>query len=316
MQLTWNDKPYYSLNHYLKKTYGQKVYKLALNGSMTCPNRDGTLGTGGCIFCSEGGSGDFASDSALTITEQIECGKKRISNKQRTASYIAYFQAYTNTYASVDYLRSIFTEAAIHPDVKIISIATRPDCLSEEIVLLLKEINLLKPVWIEFGLQTMHDTTAHFIRRGYSLSVFEHALKHLNQVSIPVIVHTILYLPLETDAMILETMDYLNTLPIQGIKLQLLHVLKHTDLAVYFREHPFYIPEMHDYFHLLGACICKLRPDIVIHRLTGDGPKSLLMAPLWSGNKRQVMNCMHAYFKQHNIWQGRSYSDVGTFHSL
>ncbi len=301
-------KRYYSLNDYLREHYGEKLYKIALNANMTCPNRDGTLGRQGCIFCSAGGSGDFASDSSLTITEQIETGKAVVSSKHTGGGYIAYFQAYTNTYAPLPYLRAVFTEALSHPDVRILSIATRPDCLESGVLSLLNELNRIKPVWVELGLQTIHPKSAAFIRRGYDLPVFERAVQKLREINIDVIVHTILALPGESKRQILETMEYLNRQEIQGIKLQLLHVLKGTGLALYYQEHPFWIPSMDEYFELLGACICRLRPDITVHRLTGDGPKSLLIEPAWTGNKRQVLNGMKEYFKKHDIWQGRSYS--------
>lgn len=307
MTMCWDEKRYYSLDYYLKQTYGEKLYKIALDGGMTCPNRDGTLGVRGCIFCSAGGSGDFAGDRRTSITEQIEAGKAQSIRKHSGFSYIAYFQAYTNTYAPVSYLRSVFTEAINHPDIRILSIATRPDCLNDDVLALLAELNKKKPVWVELGLQTIHEETAQFIRRGYKLPVFEDALRKLRKIGITVIVHTILCLPGESREMMLDTIRYLNTQDIQGIKLQLLHILKHTDLADYYEKHPFHLPSREEYYELLGMCICSLRPDIVIHRLTGDGPKQLLVAPLWTGNKRQVLNGMQRYFKEQNIWQGKEF---------
>lgn len=307
MTMRWDEKRYYSLDYYLKQTYGEKLYKIALNGGMTCPNRDGTLGARGCIFCSAGGSGDFAGDRRTSITEQIEAGKAQSIRKHNGSSYIAYFQAYTNTYAPVSYLRSVFTEAINHPDIRILSIATRPDCLNDDVLALLAELNKKKPVWVELGLQTIHEETAQFIRRGYKLPVFEDALRKLRKIGITVIVHTILCLPGESREMMLDTIRYLNTQDIQGIKLQLLHILKHTDLADYYEKHPFHLPSREEYYELLGMCICNLRPDIVIHRLTGDGPRKLLVAPLWTGNKRQVLNGMQRYFKEQNIWQGKEF---------
>ena len=309
MTMRWDEKRYYSLDYYLKQTYGEKLYKIALDGGMTCPNRDGTLGARGCIFCSAGGSGDFAGDRRTSITEQIEAGKAQSIRKHNGSSYIAYFQAYTNTYAPVSYLRSVFTEAINHPDIRILSIATRPDCLNDDVLALLAELNKKKPVWVELGLQTIHEETAQFIRRGYKLPVFEDALRKLRKIGITVIVHTILCLPGESREMMLDTIRYLNTQDIQGIKLQLLHILKHTDLADYYEKHPFHLPSREEYYELLGMCICNLRPDIVIHRLTGDGPRKLLVAPLWTGNKRQVLNGMQRYFKEQNIWQGKEYHD-------
>lgn len=307
MTMRWDEKRYYSLDYYLKQTYGEKLYKIALDGGMTCPNRDGTLGARGCIFCSAGGSGDFAGDRRTSITEQIEAGKAQSIRKHNGSSYIAYFQAYTNTYAPVSYLRSVFTEAINHPDIRILSIATRPDCLNDDVLALLSELNKKKPVWVELGLQTIHEETAQFIRRGYKLPVFEDALRKLRKIGITVIVHTILCLPGESREMMLDTIRYLNTQDIQGIKLQLLHILKHTDLADYYEKHPFHLPSREEYYELLGMCICNLRPDIVIHRLTGDGPRKLLVAPLWTGNKRQVLNGMQRYFKEQNIWQGKEF---------
>lgn len=307
MTMRWDEKRYYSLDYYLKQTYGEKLYKIALDGGMTCPNRDGTLGVRGCIFCSAEGSGDFAGDRRTYITEQIEAGKAQSIRKHSGSSYIAYFQAYTNTYAPVSHLRSVFTEAINHPDIRILSIATRPDCLNDDVLALLAELNKKKPVWVELGLQTIHEETAQFIRRGYKLPVFEDALRKLRKIGITVIVHTILCLPGESREMMLDTIRYLNTQDIQGIKLQLLHILKHTDLADYYEKHPFHLPSREEYYELLGMCICSLRPDIVIHRLTGDGPKQLLVAPLWTGNKRQVLNGMQRYFKEQNIWQGKEF---------
>lgn len=307
MTMRWDEKRYYSLDYYLKQTYGEKLYKIALDGGMTCPNRDGTLGARGCIFCSAGGSGDFAGDRRTSITEQIETGKAQSIRKHNGSSYIAYFQAYTNTYAPVSYLRSVFTGAINHPDIRILSIATRPDCLNDDVLALLAELNKKKTVWVELGLQTIHEETAQFIRRGYKLPVFEDALRKLRKIGITVIVHTILCLPGESREMMLDTIRYLNTQDIQGIKLQLLHILKHTDLADYYEKHPFHLPSREEYYELLGMCICNLRPDIVIHRLTGDGPRKLLIAPLWTGNKRQVLNGMQRYFKEQNIWQGKEF---------
>ena len=312
----WNDKPYHSLDYELKKRFGEKVYRLALNGGMTCPNRDGTVGHGGCIFCSGGGSGEFASDPALSIREQIESGKERLSHKRPVNAYIAYFQAFTNTYAPVDYLRTIFTEAIAHPQVVLLSIATRPDCLQPEIVELLVQLNQIKPVWVELGLQTIHPESARYIRRGYPLEVFDTAVHELKRRNLTVIVHVILFLPGETHEMMLETIEYLNHSDIDGIKLQLLHILEGTDLAVGYQKYlsdpaytgpAFHIPDADEYIGLLTECIQHLRPEIVIHRLTGDGPKDLLIAPLWTGAKRTVLNQIHKYMKDHDLYQGKEY---------
>lgn len=306
----WNEKRFYSLDFYLKGLFGEKVYRIALDGGMTCPNRDGTLGDRGCIFCSQGGSGEFAGDRTLPISVQFRQGRKLIERKFSGCSYIAYFQAYTNTYAPVSYLRSIFYQAIQEPEVLVLSIATRPDCLEPDVLMLLKELNQVKPVWIELGLQTIHDNTARFIRRGYPLSSFTEAVRLLRAYGIHVIVHTILFLPGESREDMLETIDYLNRLHIQGIKLQLLHVLSGTDLAAYYDETPFPIPSLDEYLSVLGECLAALRPDIVIHRLTGDGPKKLLIAPLWTSDKKRVMNQITKYLIEHDIWQGKNYRKI------
>ncbi|MCI9370908.1 MAG: TIGR01212 family radical SAM protein [Lachnospiraceae bacterium] len=292
------------LSSYLKQKFGHKVYKLALNGKMTCPNRDGTKGNRGCIFCSEGGSGEFAADGNKTIFEQIEEAKRLVHNKLSDGHYIAYFQAYTNTYASVDYLRKIFTEAINHPDIEVLSVATRPDCLNQENIKLLAELNWIKPVWVEMGLQTVNEESIKFIRRGYENKVFENATESLISYGIDVIVHMIIGLPEEGIKEILNTVRYINRFKIQGVKFQLLHVLKGTDLEQYYYERGFHIYSMEEYADILFEAVEHLRKDIVIHRLTGDGPKKLLIAPLWSGNKRKVMNYIRDEMKRREIIQG------------
>ena len=304
----WGEKPYHSLDYMLRERFGEKVYKVTLNGGMSCPNRDGKIGTRGCIFCSAGGSGDFAADAALSITEQIESQIKILSQKRPIHKYIAYFQAYTNTYAPVEYLEKIFTEAISHPKVVALSIGTRPDCLSEQTIALLSRLNQQKPVWVELGLQTIHESTARYIRRGYPLSCFEDALSRLRRENIEVIVHTILGLPGESHEDILATMDYLSQMDIQGIKLQLLHVLRGTDLAADYENGLFQTYERDEYLSLLIDCLGHLRPDIVIHRITGDGPKDLLIAPLWASRKREVLNLLHHRMKEEQAFQGNHFS--------
>lgn len=304
---TWNGKPYHSLDYMLRERFGEKVYKVTLNGGMSCPNRDGKLGHGGCIFCSAGGSGDFAANARLSITEQIESQIALLSAKRPIQKYIAYFQAYTNTYAPVEYLEKIFTEAISHPQVCALSIGTRPDCLGKDVLSLLSSLNQIKPVWIELGLQTIHEDTATYIRRGYPLSCFEEALYALRDRNIEVIVHTILGLPGENRERILQTMEYLNTKDIQGIKLQLLHVLTGTDLALDYQKGLFSVLERDAYLELLIDCLEHLNPEIVIHRVTGDGPKELLIAPLWASRKREVLNLLHHRMKERGSFQGKSY---------
>lgn len=334
---------YLSLSKYLKQTFGCKVYKLAIDGGFSCPNRDGLLGTGGCIFCSGFGSGDFAASRNLSVTVQIETAKYRVRNKIHDGKYIAYFQAFTNTYAPVDVLRKKFTEAINHPDIVAVSIGTRPDCLSDDVLNLLSELNEIKPVWVELGLQTIHNDSAAFIRRGYELSVFDTAIKNLKARNIYIITHVILGLPGETEEMMLETVKYVcsDTIQTDGIKLQLLHIIKGTDLGniyEYFHkensisepvceagliceqntvcernnldsaisssinslvsDNPAYFQimknyecmELNEYADLIKKCISVIPITTAIHRMTGDGDKKTLIAPLWSGDKKRVLN--------------------------
>lgn len=300
----WNDKHYYSLDYYLKQLYGEKVYKVSLNGGMTCPNRDGKIGVGGCIFCSAGGSGDFAAPKTDSVSTQIDRAIEGISKSKSVGSkFIAYFQAFTNTYAPVEYLRKLFTEAINHPNIVGLSIATRPDCLPDDVLELLSDLNKMKPVWVELGLQTTKEESASFIRRGYPLSVFDDAVDKLSNLGIATIVHIIVGLPHESREDILNSVRYVSQLPIQGIKLQLLHVLKGTDLAAHLGE--FHILGLEEYVDLVIECLEILPEHIVVHRITGDGPKDLLLAPLWSKKKREVMNRINQELAKRNTWQGR-----------
>jgi hypothetical protein len=289
------------LNEYLRSTFGCKVYKIALNGGFTCPNRDGKLDSRGCIFCSAGGSGEFAGNPLQSITEQIEYGKSRVSAKIKDGKYIAYFQAYTGTYAPVDRLDKLYREAVEHPDIATVSIATRPDCLPDDVMELLCDLNKIKPVWIELGLQTIHEQTAQYIRRGYSLDIYDEAVDRLRKENIEVITHVILGLPGESDENMLDTVRYVCGLPVSGknapkalhatgIKLQLLHILRGTDLEKKYREGLISPLSEDEYINLLKKCIALIPDDIVIHRLTGDGDKKLLIAPLWSADKKHVWN--------------------------
>lgn len=315
IQPLWYGKPYYSLDAYCKNTYHEKLYKIALNAGLTCPNRDGTLDTRGCIFCSGEGSGDFSKriTAESDFSKIIEYSLSQIHNKKTGNRYIAYFQSFTNTYGPVKYLERIYRLALEHPDVAGISIATRPDCLSEEILQLLSALPKEYPdkfIWVELGLQSIHGKTAQFIRRGYSLSCFEQAVSDLTDIGIPAIVHIILGLPGESVSQQLETISYLNTLPIQGIKLQLLHLLKDTDLGILYEQEPeryHSYESMEEYLAVLISCLEHLRPDIVIHRLTGDAPKDLLLSPEWSLHKRTVLNTLHHLMKQQSTYQGRLY---------
>ena len=285
-----------TVNQYLKEIYGQKIYKIAIDGGFTCPNRDGKLDTRGCIFCSAGGSGDFAEDRSLSVYEQIERGKRRVESKMpadskdRGNKYIAYFQAFTNTYAPVGHLRELYMEAVKHPDIVTISIGTRPDCLPEEVLDLLEEINHIKPVWVELGLQTIHEESALYIRRGYPLSVYDEAVKELKKRNIDIITHVILGLPGESREKMLDTVKYVGERGVQGIKLQLLHVLKGTDLEKDYMAGLFKCMSMEEYIELISDCLDILPEEIIIHRMTGDGPKKILIAPKWSGDKKRVLN--------------------------
>ncbi len=298
------EKPYYDLNTYYRTVFGRKTAKISLDGGFTCPNRDGHLGTGGCIFCSTGGSGDFAESAALSITQQIAKGKGQTAAKWENPCYVAYFQAFTNTYAPVTELREKYEAALSQPDVEGLSIATRPDCLPEDVLELLEEIAEKSHLWVELGLQTANEHTAKYIARGYTNDVFEKAVQELHKRQIPIVVHLILGLPQETEADILSSVDYLNRLPIHGVKLQLLHVLRHTPLAKLYENGGYDALTKETYVDLVCKCISRLRPDIVLHRLTGDGDKKLLLAPLWSLNKRDVLNTIHKELRLRHIQQG------------
>lgn len=283
---------YYSFNRYLRERFGCKVYKISINGGFTCPNRDGTLGTRGCIFCSAGGSGYFAEDPRLSVTQQIEKGKARVQNKIKSGKYIAYFQAFTNTYAPVEVLRKKFTEAIEHPDIVMLSVATRPDCLPEEVIELLKELNEIKPVCVELGLQTIHKKSAEYIRRGYKLECYDNAVRRLKAAGLEVVCHIILGLPGESKSDMLQSVDYACKSGINGIKLQLLHVLKNTDLEKEYRAGKFKTLTFEEYLDIIKSCVKIIPKEIVIHRLTGDGAKKDLIAPLWSADKKKVLNAI------------------------
>lgn len=278
---------YRTLNSYLRERFGCKVYKLSLDGGMTCPNRDGTCGTKGCIFCT--GSGEFA-ERGGSIAEQLERAKARVSAKVRNGKYIAYFQSFTNTYAPVDKLRCLFKEAIFGDDIAALSIGTRPDCLPDEVLDLLSELNGTKPVIVELGLQTIHPASAEYIRRGYDLSTYDKAVAALQKRGIETVVHMIAGIPGESKDMIVETARYIGDSGVQGIKIHLLHVLRGTDLETEYREGKITVFTLEEYISVLRDCIRVLPPEMVIHRLTGDGDKRTLIAPLWSGDKKRVLN--------------------------
>lgn len=289
---------YLSFNKYLKDKFGQKVYKISLDGGFTCPNRDGKTGTRGCIFCSKGGSGDFAENRDMSITEQIESGKKKVEKKIKSGKYIAYFQAFTNTYAPVETLRQKYEEAINRPDIVAISIATRPDCLGDDVLRLLDEMNKIKPVFVELGLQTIHQKSAKYIRRGYDLSVYDKAVRDLKKIGVNVVVHVILGLPNESENDMLETVKYVCESGANGIKLQLLHVIDGTDLAKDYEKGLFKTLEFDEYVNLIVKCVKIIPNDIVIHRLTGDGAKKDLIAPLWSADKKRVLNAINKALRE------------------
>jgi len=289
---------YTTLSEHYKKIYGDKVYKLAIDGGFTCPNRDGTVGTGGCIFCSGSGSGDFAEGVCSSVTEQLERAKSRVASKIKSGKYIAYFQSFTNTYAPTERLRSLYTEA-IAPDWIVgLSIGTRPDCLPDETVNLLAEINRIKPVSVELGLQTVFPETAEYIRRGYDTEVYYDAVKRLKEAGIEVVTHIIIGLPGETAEMAAETTRRAVQAGTDGVKFHLLHVLRGTDLCRDYEAGKFTCLTLEEYAAALKLCIAQLHEGVVVHRITGDGAKRDLVSPLWSGDKKRVLNYLHRYLSE------------------
>ncbi|MBQ7065277.1 MAG: TIGR01212 family radical SAM protein [Lachnospiraceae bacterium] len=305
--------PYYSISTYLKETYGEKIYKIALDGGFTCPNRDGRLDTRGCIFCSKGGSGEFAiSTDGKSVDTQIESGLSLFHEKKTGNKFIAYFQAYTNTYGPIHKLRELYESALSHPSIVGISIATRPDCLGDDVLSLLEELKSAYPykfIWIELGLQTVSEKNAVYIRRGYPLSTCDEAIEKLHHLSIPVILHLIIGLPGEGRRELLESINYVNQKSVFGVKLQLLHILKHTDLEKEYEKGMCKPLSKEEYLDLLVSAITHLSPSVTIHRLTGDGAKELLIAPLWSLNKRDVLNSLHKKLKLEHAYQGKEFSN-------
>ncbi len=306
---------YYSYSRFLKEYFGEKVFKICLDGGFTCPNRDGTLSTEGCLFCSQGGSGEFAEKSCYSIKEQIVLGKSQTSKKYQGSKYLAYFQAYTNTYAPLSRLRLLYEEALDREEVCGMIIGTRPDCLPESVLSYLEELNRKKPVFLELGFQTCHDRTALFLNRGYVSRIFDEAVLRCHKHGLRVTAHIIAGLPGETAGMQYETIDYLNRLPVSGIKISMLNLLKSTPLAAYHEKHPFPLYTMEEYVDVVIGCLVRLRPDIVVERITGDGPRNLLIEPKWILEKHKVLNTIQKELKRRNRKQGDSY--VGrNLHSL
>jgi radical SAM protein (TIGR01212 family) len=304
LMMNWGDKRYYSLNYYLREKFKCKVYKISLDAGFSCPNRDGKINTVGCVFCSERGSGDYAGDSGLTIHQQFENIKSIMSQKWKEGKYIAYFQAYTNTYAPAEVLRQKYEEAINEEGVVALAIATRPDCLPEEVLDLLQELSKKVYVWVELGLQTVNENTAIKINRGYSIDVFESALKNLRERGIDVVCHVIFGLPGESKEDMLNTVRYLSKKDVQGIKFHLLHLLKNTPMVKLYNDGGLKFMEQEEYVEIICRSIAVLRPDIVIHRLTGDAPRSLLIGPMWSLKKWEILNSIDNMLKSKNLYQG------------
>lgn len=308
MKKAWGDKKYYSLNYFLREKFGEKVFKISLDAGFSCPNRDGTISSGGCVFCSERGSGDFAGSSEFSISNQFEQIKDVMNNKWKKGKYIAYFQAYTNTYAPVSVLREKYEEAINQKDVVGLAIATRPDCIDKNIVKLISECNKKVYTWVELGLQTSNDFTAKIINRGYDISVFEKAVKILRSYNIDVVVHTIFGLPGETQDDMLNTVKYLSMQDIQGVKFHLLHLMKYTPLVNLYERGKFKFLEKDEYIDIVCKALCLLPPNVVVHRLTGDSPRKLLIGPMWSLKKWEILNGIDKNMEKNNWYQGLYFS--------
>lgn len=305
----WNGRRYHSLDYYLKNEFGEKLYKLSLDGGMTCPNRDGTLSYGGCIFCSSSGSGDFAAKRRVSIDKQIETAKSMIAEKFIGNRFIAYFQSFTNTYAPVSYLRELYMPVIERDDIAVLDIATRPDCLGEDVLSLISELSEIKPVWVELGLQTSDNGTAKLINRCYKTDIFPKAVSDLHSAGANVITHMIIGLPGESRDVMLNTAGFISHCGSDGIKLHLLHVLENTVLSEMYKNGNFSTLSEDEYISLVCDIIAVLPPEMVIHRLTGDGDKSILISPKWSGDKRHILNRINHELKARNIVQGCNFKD-------
>lgn len=303
----WGEKRYYNLNYFLRNKFGCKVFKISLDAGFSCPNRDGTISKKGCIFCSERGSGDFAGDRKFSIHKQFEDIKDVMNKKWKSGKYIAYFQAYTNTYAPLEVLKKKYSEALSEDGVVALAIATRPDCLNDDVIELLGEINKKIYLWVELGLQTINDDTAKKINRGYGLEVFEKSLKKLRDKNIDVVVHTIFGLPGETKEDMLSTVDYISSKDIQGVKFHLLHLMKETPLVSLYERGELKFLNQDEYIDIICEAVSRLRNDIVVHRLTGDAPRSLLIGPKWSLKKWEILNSIDKTLEDKDIYQGINY---------
>ena len=307
MEKIWGDKRYHSLNYFLREKFGEKVFKIALDAGFSCPNRDGTISHGGCLFCSDRGSGDFAGDRKFSITKQFEDIVNMMSKKWKTGKYIAYFQAYTNTYGEIQVLREKYEEAIAQEGVVALAIATRPDCLGDEVLNLIEEYSHRVYTWVELGLQTQNDESAKIINRGYKLRRFEEALKELNKRDIDVVVHTIFGLPSESKEDMLKTIDYVAHKDIKGIKMHLLHLMEGTPMVELYKDEKLKFLEMDEYIEIITRSICMLPPNMVIHRLTGDAPRELLIGPMWSLKKWEVLNAIDNRLKELDLYQGKTF---------
>ncbi|MBQ5696081.1 MAG: TIGR01212 family radical SAM protein [Clostridium sp.] len=303
----WNGKRYHSLNYFLRNKFGEKIYKISLDGGFTCPNRDGKVATGGCTFCSARGSGDFAGSRILSITEQFEDRKEMMQKKWKDGKYIAYFQAYTNTYAPVDELRRKYEEALAQKNVIAISIATRPDCLDDDVLDYLSELNKKTYLWVELGLQTINDETARNFNRGYDFEVFDNSLKKLQERGIEVVVHTIFGLPGETKEDMLKTVDYVAHSGAQGVKFHLLHLMEGTRMVKQYENGELQLLSKEDYIDLICEAVAMIPEEMVVHRLTGDAPRQSLIGPMWSLKKWEVLNDIDKALVDNNIWQGKNF---------
>lgn len=309
MELKWYDKRYHSLNYFLRNKFGCKVFKISLDAGFSCPNRDGKISKGGCIYCSERGSGDFAGNREFSINKQFEDIKKIMREKWKNGKYIAYFQAYTNTYAPVEVLREKYEEAIKEEGVVALAIATRPDCLDKDVLDLLQELSEKKYIWVELGLQTIKDETSKIINRGYKLEVFERAVKELRSRNIDVVAHTIFGLPGETSEDMINTVKYISKLKIQGVKFHLLHLLEGTPLVKLYERGQLKFLSMEEYIDLICKAITLLPPEMVVHRLTGDAPRNLLIGPMWSLKKWEVLNAIDSKLQKDNLYQGLNFKD-------
>lgn len=304
----WNGKRYHTLNYEMKKVFRDKVLKLSLDGGFTCPNRDGTLGNKGCIFCGEDGSGEFAGSRLLSIREQAEEQKRLLKNKNNSDKFIAYFQNFTNTYGDIDYLKRLYNEALNIDGIVGLAIATRPDCLNYEVLQLLSDLNQKTFLWVELGLQSIHEKSANFIRRGYELKVYEEAIKELKLRGIRCVTHLIIGLPAESKTQILESVEYVASTQTWGIKLHSLYISKDTDLYDYYMKNPFKMFTQEEYVDIIVDALEILPMDMIVHRLTGDADKSLLHEPKWSGNKLKVLTSIDKELKERESFQGKKYS--------